>query len=283
MRVNIRSVEFFKKPLPEIFLEGDEFVRVFDVSGFFRFTRAGVKRIVYIIINLIEYFQCKKFPDSSNFACSGRKIEKIQGESAPLNFLYKKSTDKGGMMMNDWPRPHYFFAVKLPDETKSFLSRWVGGAFPKDWFGRWVYPLDYHITMAFLGNVKENKVKDFSLRMADMLKGETAFPLTLGETGYFGKKDSPRVFWAGVQDSPPLAELQRKIFRLCLDEGFRLDQKPFRPHITLARKGTEHLEPGSSRSIIRKAPPIPFSSNRSSFIRRQGENPRNIKSWWSCR
>ena len=187
------------------------------------------------------------------------------------------------MMMNGFPRPHYFFAVKLPDETKSFLSRWVGGAFPKDWFGRWVHPLDYHITMAFLGNVKENKVKDFSLRMADMLKGETAFPLTLGETGYFGKKDSPRVFWAGVQDSPPLAELQRKIFRLCLDEGFRLDQNPFRPHITLARKGTEHLEPGSSRSIIRKAPPIPFSSNRSSFIRRQGENPRNIKSWWSCR
>ncbi|RUL52042.1 RNA 2',3'-cyclic phosphodiesterase [Lysinibacillus antri] len=130
---------------------------------------------------------------------------------------------------------HYFFAVKLPNEVKSFLNEWVQKnkkTFP---FKRWVHEQDYHITLAFLGNVEKELLSQTVKSAKVLLKGQR-FSLTLNKIGTFGAVKSPRIFWADVEHSAELNNIQSFVYNHCLDLGFELDKKPFRPHITLARK-----------------------------------------------
>lgn len=131
---------------------------------------------------------------------------------------------------------HYFYAVKLTDEVKSFLNEWV--EFHKETFPfkKWVHPEDYHITLAFLGYVEPPMLQKSIEKTSGILAGENSFTLTLNQIGTFGAAKSPRIFWADVQKSENLMELQKKVYENCVKMGFELDKKPFRPHITLARK-----------------------------------------------
>jgi RNA 2',3'-cyclic 3'-phosphodiesterase len=54
--------------------------------------------------------------------------------------------------------------------------------------------------------------------------------------GTFGRIESPRIFWVDTKDSNELKEVRKKVFTACLETGFQLETRPFKPHITLARK-----------------------------------------------
>lgn len=131
---------------------------------------------------------------------------------------------------------HYFLAAKLPEEVKEFLRDWIEANkldFP---FARWVHYEDYHITLAFLGFAEESMKQEVVDTMTQLLIDERPFPLTLNKIGIFGPHKKPRIFWADVEQSEKLNEVQKKVYRQCVNIGFQLDKKPFRPHITLARK-----------------------------------------------
>lgn len=154
---------------------------------------------------------------------------------------------------------HYFFAVKLPDEVKTFLNRWVqmyGSQYP---FKKWVHPEDYHITLAFLGFAEKEILGNALEKVREVLKNEDSFELTLSDLGIFGPTKSPRIFWAGVKESEELNLLQKKVYKTCLDTGFKLDKKPFKPHITLAKKW------GIETPFTMEKPVIPKNSEGGDF------------------
>lgn len=133
-------------------------------------------------------------------------------------------------------RFHYFFAVKLPDEAKQFLKRWVEINKLQFPFKRWVHYEDYHITLAFLGFAEKEQLDQAISRVEQVLIDFEPFELNFTELEVFGNKTSPRIFWAGVNESETLSMIQKKVYNQCKKTGFELDWKPFRPHITLARK-----------------------------------------------
>ncbi|MGG4265348.1 RNA 2',3'-cyclic phosphodiesterase [Peribacillus simplex] len=131
---------------------------------------------------------------------------------------------------------HFFFALVLPDDIKAYLNavtEQLKSDFP---FKKWLHPADYHITMAFLGNAPDPLKKDALERVKSKLANEASFGLKLGDIGGFGKSQSPRILWAGVNRQERLFTIQSKIYNSCIEAGFELDKKPFKPHITLARK-----------------------------------------------
>lgn len=144
---------------------------------------------------------------------------------------------------------HYFFAVKLPNDVKSFLHNWIEQNREKFPFKRWVHEEDYHITLAFLGFAEEEmKIKSIQ-SVSSAISDIGPFSLTLSNIGTFGSPKSPRIFWAGVNESQILNNLQKQVYQQCIEVGFQLDKKPFRPHITLARKW-EGEQPFDLNSLI---------------------------------
>lgn len=132
--------------------------------------------------------------------------------------------------------PHYFFALAIPQSVKHHIHRiseQVGKNFS---FKKWVHPEDYHITLAFLGSSQEDKIEEALMKVRSAISEERGFTLITSEIGTFGKQEEPRILWSGVKDSEDLTNLQRLVFRACLDTGFLLDTRPFKPHITIGRK-----------------------------------------------
>jgi len=131
---------------------------------------------------------------------------------------------------------HFFFALTLPDELKEELHIQLEKLKFSFTFKKWLHSADYHITMAFLGDASEPmRTKAMNL-VQKALENKGAFELILDGIGTFGRPEQPRILWTGVEIEPRLFDVQEKVYQACLDAGFTLDSKPFKPHITLARK-----------------------------------------------
>ncbi|NRD76162.1 RNA 2',3'-cyclic phosphodiesterase [Bacillus sp. BRMEA1] len=131
---------------------------------------------------------------------------------------------------------HYFFAVKLPEDIKQIMKSHMGTMKESIPFSRWVHYLDLHITLAFLGAATKEKLSNADNYVKQALEDVKAFTLNIDHLGFFGKEDSPRVFWAATMESLELNDIRNKVFSACEQAGFQLESRPFRPHITLARK-----------------------------------------------
>ncbi|HEX6981836.1 MAG TPA: RNA 2',3'-cyclic phosphodiesterase [Balneolaceae bacterium] len=98
---------------------------------------------------------------------------------------------------------------------------------------RWQKINQLHITLKFLGDVSEDKVKALQTEFSKIKM--PAFSLSLQGLGYFPKGKRPRVLWAGVEENQSLRKLRDKVEGICVSAGFKAGARPFMPHITLAR------------------------------------------------
>lgn len=98
--------------------------------------------------------------------------------------------------------------------------------------GRPVPPENYHITLAFLGNLTGAQAE--RTRIAASSVRATGFDLVLDRLGHWA---SPKVLWLGANQEPKAArQLADGLVAALRIEGLALDPKPFVPHVTLARK-----------------------------------------------
>lgn len=132
-------------------------------------------------------------------------------------------------------KTHFFYAVQLPIEIKKSLHECCNELKSSLNFKRWVHYKDYHITLAFLGHAPEEQLTLSVEKIRHALADEKAFSLTIDRFGTFGKRDFPRIFWAGVEEEPKLSSLRDIVFNECIATQFELDKRPFHPHITVAR------------------------------------------------
>jgi RNA 2',3'-cyclic 3'-phosphodiesterase len=141
---------------------------------------------------------------------------------------------KGMIKMNQ--QTHFFFAVKIPQETKLILNQKKETLKEILPFNRWVHHEDLHITLAFLGNAPTEKLSTAINNVRLALSQSQGFQLELNKLGIFGKIESPRIFWVDTKDSNELQNVRTKVFTACTGAGFQLETRQFKPHITLARK-----------------------------------------------
>jgi 2'-5' RNA ligase len=133
-------------------------------------------------------------------------------------------------------RSHFFFAVRIPEQTKLVMKEHMEKIKEKTPFSRWVHHQDLHITLAFLGSAPADKLTEADKNVRTVLIDEAALTLNINKLGFFGTVKSPRVFWADTEESKHLQSIRKKVFSACENAGFQLETRPFRPHITLARK-----------------------------------------------
>jgi 2'-5' RNA ligase len=104
---------------------------------------------------------------------------------------------------------------------------------------RWTPPENLHITSKFIGAWPENRLAELEGALA-AIDPPAKLDIVISEAGLFPDPHRPRVLLAGVHSGPGLAELAKKINDALEPLGCPREDKPYSPHVTLARIGREH-------------------------------------------
>jgi len=110
----------------------------------------------------------------------------------------------------------------------------------------WVKPGNIHLTLKFLGNTDPDRIPGIQKKLTETLALSAPFQLSLDSAGVFPNTKNPRILWIGLKDEEDaLNPLQANIENALESIGFPKEQKPFSPHLTLARikspKGKKEL------------------------------------------
>ncbi|MDD5035876.1 MAG: RNA 2',3'-cyclic phosphodiesterase [Methylococcaceae bacterium] len=135
---------------------------------------------------------------------------------------------------------------------------------------RWIRSENLHMTLAFLGDVETHRLDD--LKAAANAVGSPGFTLRLDRIEWWRK---PEVIC--LTPSTPSATLDRLAADLAANlraVGFTLETRPYRAHLSLARK-TVHLPPDS-----RLLHPITWTSSSFALVEsRPGSDYTILQSW----
>lgn len=143
-----------------------------------------------------------------------------------------------------------FIAIELPQNVQSGLgqirSELERAEHP---FIKWVNPESIHLTLKFLGNIPFNRVTEVAKAMDEATQGASPFHLEISGLGGFPNLKQPRVIWVGIKgEIDKLLSLQQNIDSALALLGFVREERPFMPHLTLARI-KERASPAERKSL----------------------------------
>ena len=157
-----------------------------------------------------------------------------------------------------------FIAIELPGAVRAKVIQHIAQLRRElpDARASWSREHNLHLTLKFLGNVPVTEIPKLSDAIACAVSSIKPFALTVAGCGVFPPKGRPNVLWIGVSsfaanapdvdyyrasqnpgcsrrptpDTPhPLFLLHSAIENECAKAGFAREQRPFHPHLTVAR------------------------------------------------
>ncbi|MGN0046986.1 MAG: RNA 2',3'-cyclic phosphodiesterase [Eggerthellaceae bacterium] len=126
-----------------------------------------------------------------------------------------------------------FIALELPEEFAyevAELSRSLSHGVK----GRFMKRDTYHLTLAFLGDTTAEGVSA-ACDVLDSLEGRGVIPLIPNGLGKFGRS-ADATLWLGLSERSELMSLAEDVRAGLQAQNAWFDPKPFKPHITLARR-----------------------------------------------
>lgn len=128
-----------------------------------------------------------------------------------------------------------FIGIPLAPDVGDALERLVR-SLRSDGDGlRWSSHQSWHITLQFLGETSEERYRSVAAHLREVRSPEV--PMRLDGTGFFERAG---VFFVGVSISSEMLELEKRVLAATAQCGFVAEDRPFRPHVTLARAKGDH-------------------------------------------
>ncbi len=137
-----------------------------------------------------------------------------------------------------------FIAIELPKEIKQNLLR-VQQNFkdlkverseiPTAVGTKCVKSEHMHLTMVFLGDIDEARISEIEEICSKVAKNFLPFEMEFIGLGAFPNSRQPHILWVGIKDSEKLISLQKELAVGLKRAGFRIEDRKFVPHLTLAR------------------------------------------------
>ncbi len=157
---------------------------------------------------------------------------------------------------SDW---RTFCAVELPENACARATEHIKRLrqeFP-DINASWNRGGEFHLTLKFLGEIPQTRVESFSRATALAVEGFSPFKIIVEGVGVFPAHGSPKVLWIGISDlTKKLNQIYERLDEECAKEGFTAEQRPFHPHLTLARL----RKPQSARTLALAHKEMPFEA-----------------------
>ena len=142
----------------------------------------------------------------------------------------------GHAPVNDTRRRRLFLAVDLTPEVRHGLAAFLadelaGTPLP----GRSADPRSWHITVRYLGPSTDEQAERFLGYLGEHLS-RAPFTLGFGGLGAFPRPSRATVLWLDVtRGAEALADLADAAEKAAEASGFPPEDRPYRPHLTLAR------------------------------------------------
>lgn len=138
-----------------------------------------------------------------------------------------------------------FFALDIAPEIRRTLGAYVDSLRRVPGV-RFMPAESYHVTLKFLGEVTDVE----RAKQAASVVHASPFEISFRETGFFPNPRAPRVFWAGIHADHRLVELASALDGALSRVGFPREQRPFKPHLTLARNGSGSPAPRADEQPV---------------------------------
>jgi RNA 2',3'-cyclic 3'-phosphodiesterase len=147
-----------------------------------------------------------------------------------------------------------FFAVPVPGASRGPLEAVLPDLAPMLGDARLTTPGGWHLTLAFLGQVRP-ELADAVVRVGEAAAaGAPTARLRLDGAGAFPSGRRARVLWAGLGgDTDVLVRLAADLAAECQRAGLRFEERPLVPHLTLARFPTPAPVPQEALDLVARA------------------------------
>ncbi len=138
-----------------------------------------------------------------------------------------------------WESVRLFFAIDLDDHARAAAAQVIASlarsAAASGASIRWVEPAGLHVTLAFLGEVPDERAAALVDLGAVPLR-HAPFALSLSVAGVFPPSGAPRVIWIGPgQGGDEVKRVARLLWGRLDGAGYGTGPGRFEPHVTLGR------------------------------------------------
>lgn len=151
-----------------------------------------------------------------------------------------------------------FFAIPLSVTANETVARLQAHLKQNHREGlRWIPPEDFHITLKFLGESDPAALENMGRELKNWAQTWKPPLITLAGVDCFPTRGAPRGVWLAWNDSDgSLAQVQSELEQIAETHGFPVEERPFSPHLTIARvrRGVKLAELRTACQAL--APPI---------------------------
>ena len=126
-----------------------------------------------------------------------------------------------------------FIAILFSEPVRDGLAAAVRNLRPRFQSGNFTSRENLHLTLAFLGETAPQRLD----AVRDAMEAVTVppFRLRIGGIGSF-RREGGDIYWAGIERSDALLLLHEELDAALVRQGFPVERREFRPHLTLVRR-----------------------------------------------
>lgn len=120
----------------------------------------------------------------------------------------------------------------------------------------WVKTWNLHFTLKFLGDTRPAQIPELAAVFGEICGLNEPFRGRISGSGVFPNERKPNVLWLGLEtETDRLNQLAREIDIASAGFGFKAENRPFAPHLTIGR-----VRNGEIGALINTMRDRPFSS-----------------------
>lgn len=145
-----------------------------------------------------------------------------------------------------------FIGIDLPEELKIALLAFQSELKELGVKGSWKAPENFHITLEFLGELDPSTLPLLTETLSLVVCNHKPFSLDIGGLGAFPSWKRPHTVWTSVRGGlTELDKLRGELHRELAQKGFVLEDRPFKPHLTLASQpDLDHVDLSSVQTKL---------------------------------
>lgn len=124
-----------------------------------------------------------------------------------------------------------FIAIDFNEEINNSLCDYMNVLKSHSLKGNFTQKENLHLTLVFIGETKNASAVIQVMNSLNM----SPFKMQIGGTGSF-KRSEGEIYWVGVKRNESLLNLYNQLYIGLLNSGFKLEDREYKPHLTLGRE-----------------------------------------------